>query len=156
MTIHLRRLCLTLFAICALTSAPALASNSHRHSSGHRSSSSSSHARRGRHATAKTKQKGAKASHAKSSARSTTTAPSVHRANRCTSCDRDANGHILRSVESKDAFKRATGYPHGRPGYVIDHVVPLACGGADLPSNMQWQTNADAKAKDTVERKGCR
>jgi hypothetical protein len=49
-----------------------------------------------------------------------------------------------------------TGYPHGRPGYVIDHVVPLACGGADAPSNMQWQTTAAAAAKDKVERKGCR
>jgi hypothetical protein len=48
-----------------------------------------------------------------------------------------------------------TGYPHGRPGYVIDHIVPLACGGADAPSNMQWQTVAAAKAKDKWERKGC-
>jgi hypothetical protein len=23
------------------------------------------------------------------------------------------------------------------PGYVIDHVKPLECGGADLPGNMQ-------------------
>jgi hypothetical protein len=50
---------------------------------------------------------------------------------------------------------KQTGYPHGRPGYVIDHVVPLAWGGADNTSNMQWQTVADAKAKDKVERKGC-
>ncbi|HET7815072.1 MAG TPA: HNH endonuclease signature motif containing protein [Candidatus Baltobacteraceae bacterium] len=48
-----------------------------------------------------------------------------------------------------------TGFPHGRPGYVIDHVIPLACGGADAPANMQWQTKADAKAKDKWERKGC-
>lgn len=41
-------------------------------------------------------------------------------------------------------------------GYVIDHVKPLACGGADAPSNMQWQTTADAKAKDRWERTGCR
>ena len=50
---------------------------------------------------------------------------------------------------------RETGYPKGRPGYVIDHVIPLACGGPDAPSNMQWQTVADAKAKDRVELKGC-
>jgi hypothetical protein len=36
---------------------------------------------------------------------------------------------------------------------VIDHVKPLATGGADAPSNMQWQTKADAKAKDKWERK---
>jgi hypothetical protein len=38
---------------------------------------------------------------------------------------------------------------------VIDHITPLACGGADVPSNMQSQTVAAAKAKDRVERKGC-
>lgn len=39
------------------------------------------------------------------------------------------------------------------PGYVIDHIKPLACGGADAPSNMQWQTRAEAKAKDKWERR---
>ena len=37
------------------------------------------------------------------------------------------------------------------PGYVIDHVVPLKRGGADAPTNMQWQTVKAAKAKDKVE-----
>jgi hypothetical protein len=41
------------------------------------------------------------------------------------------------------------------PGYVIDHVKPLACGGLDTPKNMQWQTLEDAKAKDRWERIGC-
>jgi hypothetical protein len=36
-------------------------------------------------------------------------------------------------------------------GYVIDHIVPLKHGGADAPSNMQWQTTAAAKAKDKIE-----
>jgi len=50
----------------------------------------------------------------------------------------------------------ATGLVRGAcPGYVIDHVKPLACGGADAPGNMQWQTTADAKAKDAVERRTC-
>lgn len=40
-------------------------------------------------------------------------------------------------------------------GYIIDHVVPLCAGGADHPSNMQWQTVEDAKAKDREERKMC-
>jgi len=34
---------------------------------------------------------------------------------------------------------------------VVDHVVPLKRGGADAPANMQWQTTAEAKAKDRIE-----
>jgi hypothetical protein len=41
------------------------------------------------------------------------------------------------------------------PGWVVDHARPLACGGSDSPGNMQWQTVADGKAKDAVERKPC-
>ena len=68
-----------------------------------------------------------------------------------------------RSAAARAAFKRshpcpATGEPRGAcPGWIIDHVKALACGGADDPSNMQWQTVADAKAKDKWELKqpGC-
>jgi hypothetical protein len=41
-------------------------------------------------------------------------------------------------------------------GYVIDRIIPQACGGTEDPSNMQWQTIAEAKAKDRWERIGCR
>jgi hypothetical protein len=60
-----------------------------------------------------------------------------------------------RSEAAKGDFMRRTGHPHGWPGHVVDHIVPLACGGADAPSNMQWQTTEEAKAKDRVERRGC-
>jgi hypothetical protein len=33
----------------------------------------------------------------------------------------------------------------------VDHIIPLKRGGPDVPSNMQWQTIADSKAKDRVE-----
>ena len=36
-------------------------------------------------------------------------------------------------------FKRLTVYPHGGPGYVIDHIVPLALSGADTPADIQRQ-----------------
>ena len=77
------------------------------------------------------------------------------------SLTRDARGRIRRSGAAKNAFKRqqpcpSTGRASGScPGYVIDHIKPLECGGADAPGNMQWQTIADGKAKDKTER-SCR
>jgi len=68
---------------------------------------------------------------------------------------RDAKGRILRNESAKRAFERQSGHLKGWPGYVVDHVVPLACGGADAPSNMQWQTVEEAKSKDRMERIGC-
>ena len=68
---------------------------------------------------------------------------------------RDAHGRIQRSEEARKQFMKQTGYPNGRKGYVVDHVDPLECGGADAPSNMQWQTVAEAKIKDRTER-NCR
>jgi hypothetical protein len=39
----------------------------------------------------------------------------------------------------------ATGLRSGAcPGYIKEHVVPLARGGPDAPSNLQWQTVRDA------------
>jgi hypothetical protein len=53
-----------------------------------------------------------------------------------------------KSSAARNEFMKQTGYPNGRPGYVIDHIVPLECGGTDVPSNMHWLTVAEAKAKD--------
>jgi len=75
-----------------------------------------------------------------------------------TTIERDSHGRIKRSESTKNTFKHghpcpSTGRNSGScPGYVIDHVNPLECGGADAPSNMQWQTIADGKAKDKTER----
>jgi hypothetical protein len=68
----------------------------------------------------------------------------------------DSRGRIKRKEEAKREFERETGYPHGRSGYVVDHIKPLACGGSDAPDNMQWQTIEEAKAKDKTERIGCK
>ena len=88
-------------------------------------------------------------------ARPATTGPASSHPHGCATCPRDAHGRILRSPEARARFMRQTGYPHGRPGYVVDHIIPLECGGADTPANMQWQTIAEAKAKDRTER-NCR
>jgi hypothetical protein len=46
---------------------------------------------------------------------------------------------------------KETGHPNGWPGHVVDHIDPLKRGGSDTPSNMQWQTKSEAKAKDRTE-----
>ena len=66
-----------------------------------------------------------------------------------------ARRFLTRAAAFGREFMKQTGYPHGRPGYVIDHVIPVACGGPDAPANMQWQTIEEATAKDRVERIGC-
>lgn len=73
----------------------------------------------------------------------------------------DAFARTERSEAAKNDFKRthpcpSTGERRGPcPGYIIDHIKALACGGADDPSNMQWQTEAESKEKDKWERDGC-
>ncbi len=70
---------------------------------------------------------------------------------------RDDHGRIARSSTARAEFERShhcpsTGKATGAcPGYVVDHVKPLKRGGADVPSNMRWQTTEQAKAKDRVE-----
>ena len=72
-----------------------------------------------------------------------------------------ADAGQYRSYAAKRDFKAAHPCPaNGKtkgscPGYVMDHVKPLCAGGADDPSNMQWQTLKDSKKKDKVERRMC-
>lgn len=73
----------------------------------------------------------------------------------------NASAEFHRSQKAKTSFKYshpcpATGRSKGTcPGFTIDHIKPLACGGLDDPANMQWQTKTEAKAKDKWERRGC-
>ena|ERR1700674_1827331 len=61
-----------------------------------------------------------------------------------------------KSAAAKAVFMRESGYSHGRPGYVVSYRKTLACGGADDPSNMEWQTIAEAKAKSKAGKQGCK
>jgi hypothetical protein len=69
---------------------------------------------------------------------------------------RDADSTIHRSTSVIAAFKRAHPCPvNGKttgacPGWAIDHVIPLVCGGCDAVSNMQWLPNADKNMKGTL------
>lgn len=53
-------------------------------------------------------------------------------------------------------FRRVN--PPPGPHSVADHVCPLACGGRDAVTNLQWQSVNAAAAKDRWERtqRGCR
>lgn len=73
-----------------------------------------------------------------------------------------ADQAAARSSAQRAAFARAnpcpsTGEPRGAcPGWVVDHIEPLCAGGADHPSNMQWQELYASRSKDIVERARCR
>ena len=55
-------------------------------------------------------------------------------------------------------FRRLTGYPKGRPGFVVDHLVPYCAGGAavDVVANLAWQERTVSFQKDVFERQLCR
>lgn len=67
-----------------------------------------------------------------------------------------------RSPSEVREFRRAHPCPiNGKvygacPGREIDHIIPLKCGGADKPSNMQWLTKKAHKKKTAREAKLCR
>ena len=72
-----------------------------------------------------------------------------------------SNAEYHRSQKAKAIFKYSHPCPSTRrnsgscPGYIIDHIKALACGGADSPENMQWQSKIEATDKDKWERNGC-
>jgi 5-methylcytosine-specific restriction endonuclease McrA len=67
-------------------------------------------------------------------------------------CHRDANWNRMGATSgSRDPYQRrqfhknnpcpSTGRTSGPcPGWHVDHIRSLACGGSDHPSNMQWLT----------------
>ena len=84
---------------------------------------------------------------------------SSHTKSYCYSCSRDSSGSVKRSSQAKHDFMKlhpcpSTGKTSGPcQEYVVDHVQPLKRGGADNPSNMQWQTVEAAKVKDRIEQR---
>lgn len=71
---------------------------------------------------------------------------------------RDADGGISRSLKVIEEFKQihpcpATGKTGNCPGWAIDHVIPLACGGCDAIYNLQWlPSKYKVTGKDRWER----
>jgi hypothetical protein len=85
-----------------------------------------------------------------------------HGAHGSSSLHHGAHFGIHRSSAANRSFQASNPCPAngkasgGCKGYVIDNKTSLACGGADAPENMQWQTAAGATLKDKKERAGCR
>jgi hypothetical protein len=92
-------------------------------------------------------------SHSHSHSHHHSTHSSTHKTHHSSSSHR----HRTRSTTPRASFQRQNPCPvNGKksgpcPGYIVDHVTPLKRGGADAPSNMQWQTKAAARAKDRME-----
>ena len=75
-----------------------------------------------------------------------------------------ADGSIKRRADVLAAFKKqhpcpATGLTSGAcPNWSMDHIIPLACGGHDSVSNLQWlplpiKSTSGKYPKDRWERK---
>ena len=63
----------------------------------------------------------------------------------------ESAGAACRSAEAKHKFDVQQGYPHGRKGFVVDHICALEQGGIDGPPNLQYQTVFEGHIKDKVE-----
>lgn len=80
----------------------------------------------------------------------------------CGEPQRDKEGKIKRSTKVINKFKELHPCPSNGStkgaceGWAIDHVIPLACGGCDAVSNMQWLPNElksrEKTGKDRFER----
>jgi hypothetical protein len=66
---------------------------------------------------------------------------------------RDAGGTIIRSQTVLRAFQREHPKPQDGRKWIMDHVVPLACGGCDAVQNLQWLPEEQWRAKSLWERK---
>lgn len=63
----------------------------------------------------------------------------------------DAEAYTCRNASVKHAFDKQEGYPHGRDGYIVDHICALAQGGIDDVKNMQYQSTVESHKKDRIE-----
>lgn len=82
----------------------------------------------------------------------------------CGFTKRTESGEIQRSSSELAKFKKlypcpSTGKSTGNcPDWSVDHIIPLACGGCDSVTNMQWLKNSikscpGTECKDRWERK---
>jgi hypothetical protein len=82
----------------------------------------------------------------------------------CGQPERDSKGNIMRSQRVLAAFKKSHFCPSTMattgacPGWQMDHIIPLVCGGCDAVWNLQWlpiqiKTCKDPTCKDRFEQR---
>ena len=65
------------------------------------------------------------------------------------------NGNEVRKFRKENPCPATQRVYGACPGWQVDHRVPLKCGGADRPHNMQWLTIPEHRAKTRAERRSC-
>jgi hypothetical protein len=70
---------------------------------------------------------------------------------------RNYHGAVVRSMTRRRKFLLMIGQADGKlpDGFVVNHIVPLRCGGCDLPSNMELMTVEAWKRRTGPEAKDC-
>jgi hypothetical protein len=70
---------------------------------------------------------------------------------------RGADGQLVRSIGRRTMFLKMIGVKNGKvpPGHAVNHIVPLRCGGCDVPSNMELMTIPEWKKRTGPERYDC-
>ena len=63
----------------------------------------------------------------------------------------DSIANLKTGSAAKSEFMKKSGFPMGRPGYILDYIVPLDKGGCYCVPNMQWITIEAAKAQGKLE-----
>ncbi len=66
----------------------------------------------------------------------------------------DKEGRVVQSTDSRRRFMEQSGYPQGRIGYVICHLVPVYNGGLDTVENMVWRPINEAFAQEPWNLRG--
>lgn len=66
---------------------------------------------------------------------------------------RDAQNRIVRDAGLVREFARVWPKPQDGRRWYVDHVIPLACGGCDSMSNLQWLPEVQWREKSRWERR---
>lgn len=71
----------------------------------------------------------------------------------CGVVPRDTTGRIVRDMRPVREFRQLYPCPATKlhtgacPGWAVDHVIPLACGGCDSLANLQWLPDSTKSAR---------